>query len=165
MRALSILIPLSVVFLASGCSGDAQERTPAERAEMPEVVEGTLKHTTVRFPHAEFDGDLSIFEGEGWGFNPSLLIFLFLEEDEEIEGREFHVRAESGFKMGRPHVHYRWRDPGTGEIDVAAVMDNYEMDLVFGEITNGTLMGTIAFSVPGEGSRVRGHFRAKIAED
>ena len=111
-----------------------------------------------------FDGDLAIFAGDGWGFNPSLLLFLFLDDDGPPEGQEIVVTPDGDGTGSSPHVHYRWRDEASGELDVDAVTDGFELRLRFGEVENGLLPGTIAFAVPGEDTRIEGAFRASVED-
>jgi hypothetical protein len=125
------------------------------------AVEGTVRGTTVTLAHAKFDGQLAIYEGDGWGFSPSLLIFLFLDDQRVPENKTFVV--DDGAELGgTPHVHYRWKDERSGDIESEAVMDGYEMSLSFGKVSNGHVPGTIKFTVPGEDTRVEGTFLAKI---
>jgi len=125
-------------------------------------VSGEIRDTTVALGNAKFDGDLAIFSGEGWGFSPSLLVFLFLDDDESVEGRRIQVDPSDGLSAGNPHVHYRWRNPDSGDIDVESVMEGYRLRLDFGTASGGVLPGTIEFEVPGEATSVSGTFRAQI---
>ena len=126
------------------------------------IVSGTIRGTDVTLPNATFDGDLALFAGDGWGFNPSLLLFLFLDDDGPPEGQEIVVTPEDDGSS--PHVHYRWRDPDSGELDVDAVTDDFELRLRFGRVEDGLLPGTIVFAVPGEDTRVEGAFRASVED-
>ena len=123
------------------------------------TVEGTVNGTSVTMAHADFDGQLAIYEGDGWGFSPSLLIFLFLDNNESPAGQTFVVRrGENGM---HPHVHYRWRGD-SGDIDTEVVSSDYEMTLVFGEADGEQIPGTIEFSVPDEDTHVQGQFLASL---
>jgi hypothetical protein len=172
-------VSLTVALIASGmtmaCGGAEQTaieptRTAApgatvpsaEQAGGPELVEGTIRGTSVHLDGSELDSiTLSIFEGDSWGFNPSLLIFLFLDEGELPAGRTFTMRPD-GHDPTSVHVHYRWRDPESGEIHTEMVTSGYELELKLGEIEDGQLPGSIVFAVPGEETRVRGSFRAVV---
>lgn len=153
-----------------GCSAQSQDKHDAMKAghlasgtsTAAASVNGKIQGTDVNLLNAEFDGELAIFEGDGWGWNPSLLIFLFLDEGEVPENSTFTVNSEAGLEMSNPHVHYRWRNPDSGEIEVDAKMQGYAMTLTFGELDRDMLPGTIEFSLPGGDTRVSGTFRAKV---
>jgi hypothetical protein len=168
---LRVTIAVGLALIVVGCSsGDSStERASAERRAAAPVadisatstdVAGNVRGTTVNMAKATFDDQLAIFEGDGWGFSPSLLVFLFLDEGESPEGQTFTVSDESNF--GNPHVHYRWRDPQSGDIETEAVSSEYEMTLQFGAMKNGELPGRIEFVVPGENTHVQGEFVATV---
>lgn len=145
--------------------------TDASSLEAPSSTEGpvvgTIKGTEVTLSNAEFDGQLAIFEGDGWGWNPSLLIFLFLDEGIVPEGQTFEIDQESSFGLN-PHIHYRWRATDAGgeeKIETEIAVNKYEMKLVFGNIEGDELPGTITFSVLDEDTNVSGTFRAKLKGD
>jgi hypothetical protein len=125
-------------------------------------VSGKIHDTQVKLVNAEFDGQLALFEGRGWGFEPSLLIFLFVDKNTLPENREFVITESGNFEGTTPHVHYRWRDVETEKIETDVASQKYEMRLAFGKATEGVLPGTIEFSVPGEATSVQGAFEAKL---
>lgn len=132
-------------------------------AVLPARVSGSIRGTTVELSSAEWSHNLSIYAGDGWGFNPSLLIFLFLPEDEVPAGRTIIIKSEdSGFD--NPHVHYRWADPVTGDIKTEMVTSGYDMVLELGEALDKRVSGKIQFSVPGEDTRVAGSFQIELGE-
>jgi hypothetical protein len=155
----SITVVMALGLLMAGCT--SQDEGSLSQTS-PKAVGGTIRGSNVELVNSVFDGDLAIFEREGWGFSPSLLIFLFLEEGEIPELREFVVEPSSQLTMHNPHVHYRWWNPQTDELDCDVAVDEYQMRLVFGEVNRGFLPGTIEFSVPNEPTRLRGTFRAKM---
>ena len=112
--------------------------------------------------NASFEGNLSIYTGDSWAFNPSLLIFLFLDEDTIPEGQAFTVTAAGGFQTGKPHIHCRWKDPATGDIETAMIMSDYRLDLRFDRMVGGVIPGRILFEIPGKDTRVEGRFNARI---
>jgi hypothetical protein len=148
----------------TGCSEGGAIAISAENGGAPvasSAVNGTIRGTTVNLREATFDGDLALFESEGWGWSPSLLIFLFLEDGHVPAGEMFTVQASSDFDASRPHVHYRWRGSGASiESDVA--MDDYQMTLRFGQLEGAVLPGTIEFAIPGQQTTVSGSFRARV---
>jgi hypothetical protein len=143
-----------------GCVG-AVEADSVAGAPVP--ASGTIRGTAVVLSHAEFDGDLALHAGGGWGFGPSLLIFLFLGDGEIPAGRTFAFEVGEEVEARRPQVHYRWRG-STGDVESAAATGGYALKLAFGAVENGTLAGSIEFSVPGEDTRVAGGFTARIVE-
>jgi hypothetical protein len=144
---LALLLTLSVV--------------SASEQESVKSVTGTIRGTEVELIHAEYDGTLSIYQGEGWGHNPSLLLFMFFGDDEIPSGRTIEIAVDDKAEDDRPHVHYRWVDDN-GAIQAEAVVHHYRMRLTFGDVEGDVLPGTIEFSVPGEETRVRGRFRAAL---
>ncbi len=153
-------------FTLLGCSQDTAQTTEREQSRNTPsgAVAGKIRGTGVELMNAKFDGNLAIFEGDGWGFNQSLLIFLFLDEGKIPENREFVVKDSGGHRAGNPHVHYRWRDPESDQITTDVAVQGYDMRLAFGKVTDGELPGTIEFSGPGEATRVQGSFRATIKD-
>lgn len=152
-------VALMLGLLILSCSRHEED----DRAQLTlKAVEGTIRGANVELVNSEFDGDLAIFQGDGWGFSPSLLIFLFLDEGEIPEGREYTISGSEELSIGNPHIHYRWWNPETKELDCDVAMDDYQMHLVFGEVSKGELPGTIEFSIPGDGTRLRGGFRARL---
>lgn len=155
----SITVVMMLGLLMAGCT--SQDEEGLSQASL-RAVGGTIRGSNVELANSEFDGDLAIFEGDGWGFSPSLLIFLFLEEGEIPEGREFVIEPSGGVTIHNPHVHYRWWNPETEELDCDVAVDEYQLRLAFGEASKGVLPGTIEFSVPSESTRLRGTFQAKM---
>mgnify|MGYP003563693155 CR=1 FL=1 len=164
--AQRIVCVLGMVAALAGCTGEPQPTNPqpgiATDATGNRSVTGTIKGTRVDLRMAEFDGQLALFEDEGWAWSPSLLVFLFIDEDGVPEGRTFTVTPNAEPGSGIPHVHYRWRNAGTGEIDVDSVMDGYAMTLSFGEVSAGLVPGSIEFSIPGSQTSVSGSFLASV---
>ncbi len=130
---------------------------------LPARVSGSIRGTSVELSSAEWSNTLSIYSGDGWGFNPSLLIFLFLPEGEVSAARTITVKSEDG-GFNNPHVHYRWSDPASGDIETEVVTSGYDMVLKFGEALDKRVSGEIQFSVPGEDTRVAGSFEIELAE-
>jgi hypothetical protein len=163
-NALLAVAAISALLIGShGCTQKSESAHAKTTLSASGTVEGTVQGSQVKMTHASFDGQLAVFEGDGWGFNPSLLLFLFLDEGESPAGRTITVDASNeDYDQTRPHVHYRWRNPSTGEIDTKVVMNGYDMQLTFGEVADGTIPGMIEFSVPGEDTRVEGSFVARI---
>ena len=128
---------------------------------LPARVSGSIRGTGVELTSAEWSNTLSIYAGDGWGSNPSLLLFLFLDKGEVPAAHTINVKSEDG-GYGNPHVHYRWRDPQTGKIETEIVTSNYDLELTFGEPIEGRVEGKIAFSIPGEETHVAGDFMIEL---
>ena len=165
VRALILGILAIALGACSGESGRSEKKASTGDIAVIKAasdVGGQIEGTEVELTGADFDGDLALYEGDGWGWNPSLLIFLFLDDGESPENRTFDVQASDGLEMSNPHIHYRWRNGRSGDIDVDMTMQGYDMKLSFGTMEAGVLPGTIEFVVPGEETRVAGNFRAKV---
>ena len=78
----TVTLAATLTIALAGCrvnvSAVADETTTEQKGGT--AVAGTLFGTEVSFDSATFDGQLAISEGSDWGWNPSLLIFLFLDE-------------------------------------------------------------------------------------
>ncbi len=128
---------------------------------LPARVSGSIRGTGVELNKAQWSHNLAIYSGDGWGFNPSLLIFLFLPEGELPVDRTMTVKAtEGGFN--HPHVHYRWRNPETGNIETQVVSSDYDMEITFGKRIGQRVSGEIQFAVPDEDSHVAGSFQIEL---
>lgn len=169
IRALLTIAAAAV--LCAGCSRQPAGAVPGEGGSSVEAaptldvvgtVRGAIHGTRVQLPNATFDGQLALFEGEGWGWNSSLLIFLFLDEGEIPQGRTFTVGPESGRRTSTPHIHYRWTEPDTGELASGVAMDGYRLTLQFGTVQQGRLPGRIDLAVPDEEIEIAGEFSANL---
>jgi len=176
-RIRTLLVTLSVaVCLATlmGCgnkpekdASPAADASPADdietlREAAAPAVTGTIRGTQVKMTGAKLDSELAIFEGRSWAFNPSLVIFFFGKFTGDPAGRTMEVKADAAETGMRAHVHYRWKNPDTDKYDVKIVSEEYDLKIVFGQPKDGFLPGTIAFSIPGERTKVSGSFRAKL---
>ncbi|MBV1931740.1 MAG: hypothetical protein KUG71_08475 [Porticoccaceae bacterium] len=130
---------------------------------LPARVSGSIRGTAVELSSAEWSHNLGIYAGDGWGFNPSLLIFLFLPEGEVPAARTITIKSEDG-GFNNPHIHYRWSDPASGDIESEVATSGYDMVLKFGEAVDKRVSGEIHFSVPGEDTRVAGSFEIELSE-
>ena len=147
-------------------SGTTGFSFPGEDEDLPKSeVKGRIIGTDVTLDKAKLDNrNLSIYAGDNWGSNPGLLVFMFLEEGTSLEGKSFSVDTAGGFQSQTPHVHYRWRDPGSQEIESEAVMKGYALELKFGRAVGGVLSGDIQFSVPGKDTAVAGYFKVNFED-
>lgn len=163
-------IALLAVLLLTACSVEVSQSgnatADADRAPRPvaegEGVQGQIRGSDVAMLTAELDDQLAIYEEEGWGFSPSLLIFFFLGEGESLAGRTFEVASGGGWESGNPHIHFRWREPESGRIESSIAMQDYDLELTFGAQEDDVIPGRITFSIPGEATSVEGSFRAHL---
>ena len=59
-------------------------------------------------------------------------------------------------------MHYRWRNPESGEIETTVLTQDYNLTLTLGDAIDLKVPGQISFSVPGEGTEVRGSFEIQL---
>ncbi len=123
-------------------------------------VSGEINGTPVALVASEWGNTLAIYQGDGWGFNPSILLFLFLPEGELPVDRVIEV-ASDDVSFGHPHVHYRWRD-GAGDLQTTVLTGGYNLTLRFAGAVDGQVAGTLSFDVPGEDTRLQGEFTIRI---
>ena len=108
----------------------ATERYPAIQTN----IRGHICGTDVTLDNATISGDkFSIYTGDSWAFNPSLLFFFLLEEGIIPNNQSFSVDPAMGSGAKTIHVHYRWKDPNTGEIKSGVMMRGYRLQLTFGQ--------------------------------
>ncbi len=153
---------------ASGLSQGLDSASEALRAGVKSVapvaltasVSGEINGTPVQLVSSEWSNTLAIYQGDGWGFNPSILLFLFLPDGEVLVDRSIEVASDDK-SFSHPHVHYRWRD-AEGDIQTTVLTGGYNLQLVFGSVDNGRVEGQISFDVPDEDTRLQGDFRIRI---
>jgi hypothetical protein len=170
-------VPVALALaLTAGCGNqDPGSQAPASstksaRTAQPAAlptgpVKGAVKGTSVLLDEGKWDGQLSLFEEESWGWSPSILLF-FVEQDGSVENLDlrFDPATEVPFGVTQPHVHYRWRDPGTGEIQVESVTGGYTLHLTTDVIADGRLPGTIRLALDEAGIELEGAFEV-VVED
>lgn len=154
-----VLTMVLVLGLAGGQSLRLAAESPAEGGT---DVRGVIEGTEVHLDAAEMDQQLAIFAGDSWAFNPSLLMFLFLDENEQPDGRTFEYSAEGDEQFNRPHIHARYRAGDSGDIETVMLMSDYDMTLRFGEREGNVLPGSIELKHAEHGIEVSGDFRATI---
>ncbi len=153
---------------AAGLSQGLDSASDAMRASSENVapvtllarVSGEIVGTPVELVASEWGNTLAIYQGDGWGFNPSILLFLFLADGELPADRSIEVASDDA-SFGHPHVHYRWRD-AEGELQTTVLTSGYNLQLQFGEAVAGRVDGDISFEVPGEDTRLQGEFSIRI---
>jgi len=123
-------------------------------------VSGEINGKPVALVASEWGNTLAIYQGDSWGSNPSLLLFLFLPEGELPVDRVIDVASDDA-SYDHPHVHYRWRDD-SGDIQTTVLTGGYNLTLQFGERIDGQVAGNLSFDVPGEDTRLRGGFSIRV---
>lgn len=123
-------------------------------------VSGEINGTPVALSRSEWGNTLAIYQGDSWGSNPSLLLFLFLPEGELPVSRVISVASDHK-SHGDPHVHYRWRDEA-GDIQTAVLTEGYNLKLRFDEAVDGQVAGQLSFDVPDEDTRLQGEFNLRV---
>ena len=107
------------------------------------------------------NGILTLRQGSDFFPNYAVLIFLFLKEGEQADGRTFQISKSQGF--GSPHIHmkYKQKDQNTPKTEI--FMKDYTMRLEFGKREKGSLPGKIFLALPDKNqSFVNGTFFAEI---
>ncbi len=128
-------------------------------------VEGKISGTNVTLKNASFqNGQLAIYAGDNWGTNPSVLIFLFTEEGAIPGGKLFSVKPKAEPDGTAPHVHYRWKNAESKQIETEIVMDGYRLRLKFDKAVDGKIPGEILFEIPEKDTRIQGRFIAEIKD-
>jgi len=123
-------------------------------------VSGEINGTSVQLVASEWGNTLAIFQGDGWGSNSSILLFLFLPEGEVPVDRVIEVSSDDA-SFGHHHVHYRWRDAG-GDLQTTVLTGGYNLRLQLGGAVDGRVDGQISFDVPDEATRLQGEFSLRI---
>ena len=123
-------------------------------------VSGEINGAPAQLIASEWGNTLAIYQGDGWAFNPSILLFLFLPEGELPVDRVIAVASDDA-SFGHPHVHYRWRD-GEGTIQTTVLTRGYNLQLQLGSARDGQVAGNIQFDVPGEETRLQGEFTIRV---
>jgi tetratricopeptide (TPR) repeat protein len=107
------------------------------------------------------NGILTLRQGSDFFPDYAVLIFLFLKEGEQPDGRTFQITKSQGF--GSPHIHmkYKQKDQNTPKTEI--FMKDYTMRLEFGKKEKGSLPGKIFLALPDKDqSFVNGTFFAEI---
>jgi len=129
-----------------------------------QVVQGQITGTEVTLENAELEGNvLALYTGDSWGLNPSVLIFIFDIEDGTIpDSKTFLLEPDSPANAPTIHVHYRWKDPESGEIKAEIETQKISLNLKFNEHAEGKIPGSLLLEIPGKQTRLEGNFNAVI---
>lgn len=153
---------------AAGLSQGLDSASDAVRSHIENVapvtldarVGGEINGIPVALASSEWDKALAIYQGDSWGSNPSLVLFLFLPEGELPADRVITV-ASGDMSPSQAHVHYRWVNGG-GDLQTTVLTEGYNLELYFGEMVDGQVAGNLSFNVPGEDTRLQGEFNIRI---
>lgn len=149
---------------AAGLTRGLDSASDAMRSTAPAAlaarVSGEINGTPVALVASEWGNTLAIYQGDSWGFNPSIMLFLFLPEGELPVDRVIEVNTDDE-PFGHPHVHYRWRDAG-GDLQTTVLAGGYNLRLQLGKLVEGRVDGQIRFDVPGEDTRLQGEFSLRV---
>ena len=106
-------------------------------------------------------GILSLSKGTDFFPDQTALIFLFLREGEQLEGKKYFISRDQG--SGVPHIHIKWKATGKNIPETEMFMRDYAMRLEFGEIESGKIPGKIYLSLPDKmESYMAGTFMAEV---
>ncbi len=123
-------------------------------------VNGTIFGTNVKLTTARFDGSiLEIFEGDSWGQNPSLVIFLFDEAKSVAPNKSINIKRKS--KNLSPHVHVRFEPKGSEKIQTKIFSKDYAMSIRFQKTKRGFLPARFELSEPKSNTKLDGFFFLK----
>lgn len=101
-------------------------------------------------------------QGNGTIPDASLRFFLFLDPDEQLDGRKFIIEPGAKVRM-RPHIHVSRKDSPNGGSRTEIVSSDYFLRLEFGERQGNKLPGRIHLEMAGRhGTKVSGNFEATI---
>lgn len=128
-------------------------------------VSGKICGTDVKLTTAKFDGSiLEIYEGDGWGFNPSMLIFLF--DNGKLVAPKKSIKIEPSSKKMAPHIHSRFKVEGQKHVEMADIaMKDYSMSIRFQQVKRGFLPAKFKISIPEQDTELEGFFFLKQEKD
>ncbi len=107
------------------------------------------------------NGILTLRQGNDFFPDYAVLIFLFLKEGEQPDGRTFRITKSQGF--GSPHIHMKYKQKAQNAPKTEIFMKDYTMRLEFGKREKGVLPGKIFLSLPDKNqSFVNGAFLAEL---
>ena len=129
----------------------------------PSDVKGRICNTDVALVKARISDDtFSIYTGDSWNLNPSLVLFFVVKKGVVPNNQSFSVEPEAGISTKTIHVRYRWKDPASGRIKSGVMMQGYQLQLKFGQEANGVIPGEISLEHTEKGINVKGAFNALI---
>jgi len=126
-------------------------------ATEPTIVHGTLAGREFSYENATLKNEvLRISQGQGLYADLELEIFLFLN-GQSPANKTYTVTRQDENNI--PYVNLKWMPAGAFIPRTEKFTSNYQMNLEFGDITNGKLTGKINLQLPDiQNSQVKGEF-------
>jgi hypothetical protein len=106
-------------------------------------VFGNIHGLDFALDKVEFRGGvLTLRQGQDFFPDAAVLVFLFLQPGQTVEGKSYRIALEG--HAGDPHVHVQWRDKVERVPSSAAFLpEKYAMILEFGQAKDGTIPAKI----------------------
>jgi hypothetical protein len=155
--------PLALVLLLCipGCGPARDDAAPTGGDEVAvtggtdDTAHGRTHGQPFELRRAEIQNDILTLHGDD---GRTFFVFLFLAEGETAAGNRYRFAPA---EIGDPHVHMHYRS-GDG-IEIDTFMEQYSMELEFGQPVDGRLPGRIDLRLPDDaGSFVAGRFEAAV---
>ena len=110
-----------------------------------------------------FNGVLELRQGEDFFPDRGVVLFLFLDEDQEFDGLSVSIDASGEGSRDNPtcHVHMKYQVNGKDVPETETFMSDFSMRLEFGDRSDGKIPGKIYLCLPDEDrSVIVGSFEA-----
>lgn len=145
----------------------AAQRKKASSKTLPASVQGHIHNTPISFTKARYQQALELYSGDNWSNNPSVLIFLFLADNESLAGKTLSYSADATPTSSNnpPHIHLRWRAAESNELETEIISQGYNLKLAFSDAdTQGNITATVALTIenpssPDNNSQIHGSFQ------
>ena len=130
--------------------------------KQPTSVRGTIMGAKANMTTAKYSNNiLEIFEGDSWGTNPSILIFLFDHAKSFAPGKTIKVTPKS--TGSNPHLHCRYRKKGEETLPCEIFTSGYTLSITFAKKKVGkSLRGQFKLDVPGKKTKLGGMFTVEM---
>ena len=118
------------------------------KMKIPETkASGTIHGVDFTVEKAELEnGVLSLRQGKDFFPDLALDIFLFLKDNEKIEGKNFKITTTAGFDA--PHINMKWKAKDGQIPETETYTRDYAMLLQFGKGKDGIIPGKIYVCLP-----------------
>ncbi len=125
------------------------------------LVEGTIKNTNITLDKATLNQDiLTIYTGDSWASNPSIVLFLDTHKKTIPAGEQFTVSPDSSEPA--MHLHIRYKDPTSDSLKTIITTKGYTLKLSFSRKEAAALPGEIELRYPEENLELKGNFVAYL---
>ena len=154
------------------------DKTPANSKDAPawtlelakmnfpdKIASGKIRGTDFSVETVKLDanGVLTLRQGKDFFPDAAIIIFLGLKPGEAIEGKTFHIDADSQPGKGTPSIHMQRKGPNDKLPIGEAFGYKYAMKLEFGKAKDGVIPANIYICLPDVGqSIVAGRFDLKL---